>query len=42
MSKYSLPEWVKIYKKKGKTIKIKNGNYYLYEQKCIYDKTKKT
>ena len=41
MTKYNLPDWVKIYKEKGKTIKVKNGNYYLYEQKCIYDKTKK-
>lgn len=41
MAKYDLPEWVKIYKEKGKTIKINKGNYYLYEQKCVYDKTKK-
>ena len=41
MKKYNLPEWVEKYKEKGKTIKVKNNNYYLYESKCIYDKTKK-
>lgn len=41
MKKYDLPEWVEKYKEKGKTIKVKNNNYYLYESKCIYDKTKK-
>ena len=41
MVKYNLPEWVKIYKDKGKSIKIKNNNYYLYETKCIYDKKRK-
>ena len=41
MVKYVLPEWVLIFKEKGKTIKVKNGRYYLYESKCIYDKTKK-
>lgn len=41
MPRYDLPEWVKIYKEKGKTVKIKNGKYYLYSQKNIYDKTKK-
>ena len=41
MKKYELPEWAKKYKEKGKTIKLRKGNYYLYETKCIYDKTKK-
>lgn len=41
MKKYNLPEWVEKYKEKGKTIKAKNDNYYLYESKCIYDKNKK-
>ena len=41
MKKYNLPEWVEKYKEKGKTIKVKNDNYYLYESKCIYDKNKK-
>ena len=40
MVKYKLPEWVSKYKEKGKTIKVKNSNYYLYESKCIYDKTR--
>lgn len=40
MKKYNLPEWVEKYKEKGKTIKVKNNNYYLYESKCIYDKSK--
>lgn len=40
MKKYNLPAWVEKYKEKGKTIKIRKGNYYLYESKCIYDKTK--
>lgn len=41
MNKYDLPEWVKKYKEKGKTIKVKNNNYYLYESKCFYDKNRK-
>ena len=41
MKKYDLPEWVKKYKEKGKSVKLRKGNYYLYEQKCIYDKSKK-
>lgn len=41
MKKYDIPKWVEIYKEKGKTIKVKNGNYYLYDSKCIYDKAKK-
>ena len=41
MKKYNLPEWVEKYKEKGKTIKVKNSNYYLYESKCVYDKNKK-
>jgi len=41
MGKYDLPEWVSIYKTTGKVIKIKNGKYYLYEQKCTYDKSRK-
>lgn len=40
MNKYILPDWVKKYKIKGRTIKVKNNNYYLYESKCIYDKSK--
>ena len=40
MAKYDLPEWVSKYKEKGKTIKIKNSSYYLYESKCIYDNTR--
>jgi transposase len=41
MSRYDLPEWVKIYKEKGKSIKVKSNQYYLYETKCIYDNKKK-
>ncbi len=40
MASYELPEWVKIYKTKGRCIKMKNGKYYLYSQKNIYDKSK--
>lgn len=36
--KYDLPEWVAKYKEKGKAIKVKNGNYYLYQVETIYDK----
>ena len=39
--KIKLPNWVEIYREKGKTIKERNGKYYLYEVKTIYDKTKK-
>jgi transposase len=39
--KHDLPSWVTIYKEKGKTVKIKNGKYYLYEEKCFYDKKRK-
>lgn len=38
MGKYILPDWVSKYKGKGKTIKIRNGKYYLYEVQTIYDK----
>ena len=41
MRKYDLPIWVSKYKEKGKTIKVRNSNYYLYESKCIYDKNRK-
>ena len=37
----SYPEWVLVHKKKGQTVKVRDGKYYLYEQKCIYDATKK-
>ena len=36
-----MPEWVSIHIESGKTVKAKSGKYYLYEQKCHYDKTKK-
>jgi hypothetical protein len=36
-----LPQWVEIFKDKGKNIKVRNGRYYLYAQKCTYDNTKK-
>ena len=39
--KYVLPEWASKYKEKGKSIKVKNGKYYLYESKCVYDKKRK-
>jgi len=41
MSKQDLPEWASIYIEPGKTVKTKNEKFYLYEQKCHYDKTKK-
>ena len=41
MSKNLLPDWVEKYKEKGKTIKCRKGKYYLYQQKCIYDKNRK-
>lgn len=41
MSKYELPEWVIKYKEKGTTIKVRNGNYYLYKTQSIYDNKKK-
>jgi len=41
MAKYDLPDWVSVHKTKGRTIKVKNEKYYLYEQKCLYDKEKK-
>lgn len=41
MTKYSLPDWVSKYKEPGKSIKIKNGSFFLYESKCVYDKSKK-
>ena len=39
--KHLLPDWVKIYIEKGKSIKVRNNKYYLFEEKCIYDKTRK-
>jgi len=36
-----LPEWVLVHKKKGQTIKQRDGFYYLYESKCIYDNEQK-
>jgi hypothetical protein len=41
MTTQKLPEWASIYIEPGKTIKTKSGKFYLYEQKCHYDKTKK-
>ena len=41
MAKYDLPQWVSVHKKPGQTVKVRSGNYYLYEQKCVYDSTKK-
>jgi len=41
MPTYNLPNWVSTFKEKGKTIKIRNGKYYLFEQICIYDKNRK-
>ena len=40
MTKYDLPKWVEKYKEKGKSIKIKNGKYYLYQVETIYDKNR--
>ena len=39
--KYDLPDWVLVHKIKGRSVKVKGNNYYLYEQKCIYDKKRK-
>ena len=36
----NMPQWVLKHKEKGKTIKEKNGKYYLYEHKCVYDKNR--
>ena len=41
MTQQTLPEWASIYIEPGKTVKTKSGKFYLYEQKCHYDKTKK-
>jgi hypothetical protein len=41
MTTQKLPEWASIYIEPGKTVKSKSGKFYLYEQKCHYDKTKK-
>jgi len=32
------PDWVLKFKKPGQEIRLKNGRYYVYECKCIYDK----
>ena len=34
----SYPDWVEKYRAKGLTIKEKDGHYYLYREKCVYDK----
>ena len=41
MAKSCLPEWVLVHKKKGQTVKHRDGFYYLYESKCTYDSNKK-
>jgi len=41
MTKKDLPEWTLVYIEPGKTVKAKSGKFYLYEQKCHYNKAKK-
>lgn len=41
MSKNDIPDWASKYIEKGKIIKKRKDKYYLYEHKCIYDKSKK-
>jgi transposase len=41
MAKNKLPHWVSAHKKEGQTIKVRGEKYYLYEQKCVYDSSKK-
>lgn len=36
-----IPEHIKIHQPKGTEIKLISNHYYVYEVKCIYDKTKK-
>lgn len=39
--KYKLPEWASIHKEKGKSIKVRGDKYYIFEEKCVYDKNRK-
>lgn len=37
MKTKNYPDWVEKYRTKGRTIKEKDGKYYLYSEKCVYD-----
>jgi hypothetical protein len=41
MKKNDLPEWVLVHKERGQTIKVRKEKYYLYQEKCQYDKNRK-